>query len=63
MNGLQVLRVEQAVARAHRAVWHAAELTEADGRLESAGDDLRQLLTELERIQHDLLRDRPRRRR
>jgi Ni,Fe-hydrogenase III large subunit len=52
-------RVETLIGRAHRALWTAAQYCELDTSLEGAGDDLRAITIELERIQLALLRNGP----
>lgn len=55
----QILQVEQAIASAHRSIWYAREV--ADNMTnDTIGNDLNQILVELERMQISLLGNRSR---
>ena len=57
------LRLEQAIAQAHKATWRASD-SARDLCLEGFAEDLQDICVELECVQEDLLkgRDRPKRR-
>lgn len=60
MPPTSLLKLEGAIARAHRQVWGAHNAAEEAGQ-EGMAHDLWQILKELERCQHDLVQGRKRR--
>lgn len=60
MIGTAALRLEQAIARAHRAAWGAANLAESRTD-QGVADDLYAICDELRRVQESLLKQSSRR--
>lgn len=55
MPGQNILQIEGAIASAHRSLWYAREVADRIPN-DTIGEDLNQLLVELERLQVGLLR-------
>lgn len=59
MANTQILQIEQAIASAHRSIWYAREVADRMTN-DTIGNDLNQILIELERMQISLLGNRSR---